>query len=129
MKYFARESLMPFLTEQAEEIFDAHIKAIAFYEEFFGMAYPFKKCDGVFCPDYNFGAMENVGCITYNDNYIFKEKNITVGKRSKRYHVIYHELAHQWFGNLVTMKWWNGLWLNESFADIAAYFSLKKTQN
>ena len=87
---------------------------MAFFEAFFGYPFPFTKYDMIFCPEYNQGAMENPGAITINDvAYIFKEK-VTLQAFSRRAQTIVHELAHMWFGDLVTMQWWDGLWLNES---------------
>ena len=123
MSCFSRESLLPYLKEQAEEIFEITIESMKFYEEFFGYPFPFKKYDSIFCPEYNQGAMENPGAITFNDKSIWREET-TGGEISDRANTIAHELAHQWFGNLVTMKWWNDLWLNESFADYISHFCL-----
>jgi len=123
MSCFSRESLLPFLKEQAEQVFELTIEGVKLYEEFFGYPFPFKKYDSIFCPEYNQGAMENIGAVTFNDKYIFKEKT-TIDRISARANTIAHELAHQWFGNLVTMKWWNDLWLNESFADYISHFCL-----
>jgi aminopeptidase N len=94
-----------------------------FYEKFFGYDYPFSKYDQIFCPEYNVGAMENVGCVTFNDLYVFREA-VDVAKVTRFSNTITHELSHHWFGNLVTMKWWNDLWLNESFADFISHFAL-----
>ena len=73
------------------------------------------------CPDYLYGAMENVGCITYNDARLCASKDLTIPELTWNCAVIQHELCHMWFGNLVTMKWWNDLWLNEAFATSLAY--------
>lgn len=86
-----------------------------FYKNFFDVPYPFSKYDQVFVPEFNMGAMENVGCVTYRDQYIFKDPPSDV-QLHRVCNTFLHEMAHMWFGNLVTMKWWDDLWLNESFA-------------
>ncbi|MDB5167348.1 MAG: putative Aminopeptidase [Candidatus Saccharibacteria bacterium] len=104
---------------------DVATKAIDFYEEFFGTQYPLPKSDHVALPDFAFGAMENWGLITYRETTLLAEPE-TISISSKQYValVIAHELAHQWFGNLVTMRWWNNLWLNESFATLMEYLAI-----
>lgn len=89
----------------------------------FDTPYPFDKLDSIFCPDYAMGAMENVGCITYNDDYIQRDEHFTRYKWESIFNTISHEISHQWFGNLVTMKWWDDLWLNESFANMISYMA------
>ena len=94
-------------------------------EDFFGIKYPYKKMDFVAVPNFTHGAMENVGLITYRDSLLLLADNPSVTERSGPLNVIAHELAHQWFGNLVTMAWWDDLWLNEAFASWAASHTMK----
>ena len=99
----------------AERLFEQTKQGFDYYHAHFGMAYPFKKYDQVFCPEYNMGAMENAGCVTFRDEYVF-DSRVTRQQYERRCDTVEHELAHMWFGDLVTMKWWGDLWLNESFA-------------
>lgn len=99
-----------------------------FYEEFFGYEFAFNKYDQVFAHEFKWNAMENAGIVTFNDSLVFKEK-VSDEKMFKLANTISHELSHHWFGNLVTMKWWDDLWLNESFADFISHFCLEKIKD
>ncbi|WP_139983478.1 aminopeptidase N [Nocardioides litoris] len=111
-----RQSLAPHLDKDAEELLTLTRQCFDEYHRVFGVRYPFGDYHQAFVPEFNAGAMENPGCVTFRDQYVF-DSRVTRGKRVLRATTVAHEMAHQWFGNIVTPAWWDDLWLNESFAE------------
>ncbi len=123
MSILCRQSVVGFL--DAEQIFSITADGFEVFERHFDFPYPFGKYDQVFVPEYNGGAMENVGCVTLRDEYLFRSK-VTAASFNYRRDTILHELSHMWFGDLVTMAWWDDLWLKESFATWASSFAVSE---
>ena len=111
-----RRSLAPHLDKDADELFELTRQCFDEYHRLFGIRYPFGDYHQVFVPEFNAGAMENPGCVTFDDELVFRAR-ASAALRSLRANIVAHEMAHMWFGDLVTMRWWDDLWLNESFAD------------
>lgn len=106
---------------RADFVFGLTKTTIDLYQKNFGYRYPFSKVDHIMVPDFKYYAMENVGCITYSDKKFFHSKHLSVPDLTFMVVVMQHELCHMWFGNLVTMQWWDDLWLNEAFATALSY--------
>jgi aminopeptidase N len=106
----------------ADAIHEVTKQGLDFFHDVFDHPYPFGKYDQAFVPEYNLGAMENPGCVTFTEDYVYQSK-VTDAAYEGRACTLLHEMAHMWFGDLVTMRWWNDLWLKESFADFMGYFA------
>ena len=109
-------------------IYEAIVTGMKWYIKFFGTEFPWEKYDQIFCPEFKYGAMENVGAVTISENYIPHDK-LTISGLNSMLNTILHELCHQWFGNLWTMKWWDDLWLNEAFATYISYLWTDQNEN
>jgi aminopeptidase N len=120
---FGRRSLARQLEQSADELFEITRQGFDYFADLFDQPYAFTKYDQLFMPEFNIGAMENVGAVTFHDSFLFRDPP-TETQRLERAEVVLHELAHMWFGNLVTMRWWDDLWLNESFATYVSFLAL-----
>ncbi|MBI4116301.1 aminopeptidase N [Candidatus Pacearchaeota archaeon] len=123
MKIYFRKSMKKYVREK--EMFELTKKGLKFYSDFFDCKYPFSKYDQIFVPEFNSGAMENPGAVTFSEHLLVRHAP-TRNDKARIAVTLLHEMAHMWFGDLVTMKWWDDLWLNESFADFMGYFSMFK---
>ncbi|QSB17147.1 aminopeptidase N [Natronosporangium hydrolyticum] len=118
--YFCRASMAPYL--DVDDLHETTIQGFDFFHRMFGIRYPLPKYDQLWMPDFNHGAMENFGCVVHAEALFLFRSQVTDAELEQRSNTILHELAHMWFGNLVTMRWWDDLWLNESFAEWAAHW-------
>ncbi|MFJ4976531.1 aminopeptidase N [Streptomyces coeruleorubidus] len=118
-----RRSLAPYLDTDADELLDVTRACFDRYHEKFDEPYPFDSYDQAFVPEFNAGAMENPGLVTFRDEFVYRSA-VTDTERQTRAVVVAHEMAHMWFGDLVTLKWWDDIWLNESFAEYMGYQTL-----
>ncbi|WP_148574287.1 aminopeptidase N [Nocardioides caldifontis] len=128
--HLCRQSVVPFL--DVDELLEVTRQGFAFFESAFDYPYPFsvgegevRKYDQAYVPEYNMGAMENAGCVTYRDEYLPRSRQ-THAFYEQRANTVLHEMAHMWFGDLVTMRWWDDLWLNESFAEWASHHAMTR---
>lgn len=124
MRLLFRKTLKKDAERVQDLMYDPVVQGIHWYSDFFGYNYPYEKYDQVFCPEFKFGAMENVGTVTFTENLLYRGKEISERDATVLVNVCLHELCHHWFGDLVTMTWWNDLWLNESFATYVSFLCM-----
>ena len=128
MRFLCRKSMSEYIRQAYDHMHEAIITGIEWYTDFFGTPFPWSKYDQIFCPEFKYGAMENVGAVTFSEAYIPTGKLGTLDL-TRLINTTLHELCHQWFGNLSTMTWWDDLWLNEAFATYMAYLCTAENQN
>jgi len=121
---YCRKSMMQYL--DPEDIFLITKQGFEYFEKTFGLAYPFEKYDQIAVVDFNFGAMENAGAVTFREDVLVFRSHVPEKSYLSRANTILHEMAHMWFGDMVTMSWWDDLWLNESFAEWSSYLALSE---
>ena len=121
---YCRKSMMQYL--DPEDIFEVTKQGFEYFEKVFGLAYPFEKYDQIAVVDFNFGAMENAGAVTFREDVLVFRSHMPEKSYLSRANTILHEMAHMWFGDMVTMSWWDDLWLNESFAEWSSYLALSE---
>ena len=124
MRIFFRKTLRKEAERVQNYMFDSALKGIHWYSEFFDFNYPFDKYDQIFCPEYKLGAMENVAAVTFSEVYLFRGTEISEFHLTKLVNIILHELCHHWFGDLVTMTWWDDLWLKETFSTYISFLCM-----
>ena len=128
MRFMWRQSLKSSANRIYDDLYEAIVTGIKWYSKFFNCKYPWDKYDQIFCPEFKYGAMENVGAVTLSETYLTHDKFTEIHKTSIM-NTVLHELCHMWFGNLCTMKWWNEIWLNEAFATYMAYLCTDENEN